>query len=536
MSRKQITIEDLILIFGEDFVPPEIDKKILMKHFEVGSNRVIGEKTIDKLKKVLITSIEAAKADQFKVRGGVINSPFERLKPQDISSTKESIKSPASLEEKPTEKKVVEDKYGLSSIKSGLVSKRLEKRTNGQNSLTKKTKAEEQTSSAKLDDSTLPSVEDLTVLSGGQMIRDEGDSIKPVKKEVAIREYQALDESRSIRWGKEFIRDREGKTQEINNPSYIFHSDLWQFEEAQEQYKENRCDILQHAVLDMLANNINVVMLENETEPFFVVEGFGLLKSKDSLKDKISIHEQIQLIVISSEAWQIALKKPEAMIRGIDRTNIDKSHSIDMTSVVPLANVRTKIVGLDNKFKIEFREPNPIMDKALHALQNHRKNVIWSCGAPTIANLREAVNSHKAFVDKPQNSLNMVVIGTNQTFHPIKIKFDASGNFTVEELFPGYCKKHSILSAAAIKDIFGCIPAIYDSSALGTPESEVVKIAESIHKRLGYSAIEAIFDLGYIIGNANDVVPLSKLDIILPLPHQEMQQKMEQKGFNFIFL
>ncbi len=531
---KRITIDDLVLIFGENFIPPEIDKKIVMKHFEVSSNRIIGEKTIDKLKKALLTSIEAAKAEQFKVRGGVINSPFDQLKPESITSMQQS---PTSLEKKPVEKEVVKkDKYGLSSIKSGLVSKRIEKRTNGQNDLTEKNRANEQNSTAKIDDSLLPSIEDLTILSGGQLVRKEGEAIQQVQKEVAIREYQAQEESRSVRWGQEFTKNREGKTQEINNPSYIFHSNLWQFEEAREQSKKSRCDILQHAVLDMLANNINVVMLENETEPFFVVEGYGLIKSKDSLKDKISIHEQIQLIVISSDAWQIALKKPEAMIRGIDRSNINRSHSIDMTSVIPLANVRTKIVELDNKFKIEFQEPNPIMDKTLLALQKHRKNVVWTCGASTITNLREAVNGHRAFIDRPHNSLNMVVIGTNQAFHPIKIKFDQSGNFSVEELLPGYCTKHSILSTAAIKDIFGCIPAIYDSSSLGTPESEVVKIAESVYKRLGYSAIETTFDLGYVLGNANDVAPISKLDIILPLPHQEMQEKMERKGFNFIFL
>ncbi|MHA1156056.1 MAG: hypothetical protein ACTSQK_08100 [Candidatus Heimdallarchaeota archaeon] len=530
MSKKRITIDDLILIFGENFVPPEIDKKILMKHFEVGSNRLIGEKTIDKLKKVLLASIEATRAEQFKVRGGVINSPFERLKPEDIKSTQ---RTPTLLKEEPEEKKVVEeDKYDLSSIKSGLVSKRIEKRANGQSGLAKETKSDEQTGSTKTDDSTLPSVEDLTVLSGGQMIRDEDDSIKPVLKEVAIREYQAQDEARSIRWGKEFTKDRVGKIQEINNPSYIFHSDLWQFEEAREEAKQHRCDILQHVVLDMVANSINVVMLENESEPFFVVEGYGLLESKDSLKAKVRIQEQIQLMIISSEAWQIALKKPEAMIRGGDSSSKRRAHSIDMTSVVPLANIRTKIVEIDNKFKLEFQNPDATMEQAFNVLQNHRKNIVWTCGLPAIKNLRKAVNGHRTLIENPQNSLNLVIVGAKQAFHPMKIKFDPSGSFTIEELFPGYCKKHSILSAAALKDIFGCIPAIFDSSTLGTPESEVAKIAESVHRRLGYSAIETSFDPGYILGSPSDIAPMSKLDIILPQSSQEMQQNMFKKGFN----
>ena len=527
---KRITIDDLVLIFGEKFFPPEIDEKILMKHFEVGSNRIIGEKTTEKLKKVLLAAIEAAKAEQFKVRGGVINSPFERLKPEAVASTRQS---PTSLKEKPIEKEITkEDKYGLSSIKSGLVSKRIEKRANGQNGLAKKSKVDEQTSKTKGDNSELPSVEDLTILSGGQMVREGDESIKLVQKEVAIREYQAQNESRSIRWGKEFTKDRVGKIQEINNPSYIFHSDLWQFEEAREKAPQHRCDILQHVVLDMLANNINVVMLENESEPFFVVEGYGLLESKDSLKDKVRIQEQIQLMIISSEAWQIALKKPEAMIRGGDSSSMKRTHSIDMTSVVPLANIRTKIVELDNKFKLEFQQPDGVVEQSFNALQNHRKNVVWTCGVPTIKNLRKAVNGHRALIENPQNSLNLVIVGAKQAFHPMKIKFDPSGNFTIEELYPGYCKKHSILSAAALKDIFGCIPAIYDSSTLGTPESEVVKIAESVYRRLGYSGIETLFEPGYQLGKPSDTVPISKLDIILPIASHEMQKQLFNKGFN----
>jgi len=527
---KRITLDDLTLIFGEDFIPSEIDKKILMKHFDIGSNRIIGEKTIDKLKKVLQDSIEAARIEQFKDRGGVLDSPLDRLKPKARVKPVE----PVSTVKPQAEPEVIEekDKYGLSSIKTGLVSKRLQERTSGK----KSPKTNKQNREIKDADSMLPSVEDLTILSGGQRSRETNDTTKLVQKEVAIREYQAIDESRSIRWGKEFVRNREGKSQEINNPGYIFHSDLWQFEEAREHSRMNRCDILQHVVLDMVANNINVVMLENETEPFFVVEGHGILKSKDSLKDKVSIHEQIQLIVISSEAWQIALKKPEAMIRGVSHTNKDRTHSIDMTSVVPLVNIRTRMVELDNEFRAEYLEPNPVMDKTLNVLQNHRKNVVWTCGSPTIANLREAVTNHRSLIDKPISELNMVIIGTNQAYHPVKIKFNGNGEISVEELFPGYCNKHSILSLRAIKDIFGCIPAIYDSSSASSPESEVAKIAEAVYKRLGYSAIETVFDLGYILGNVSDIVPISKLDIILPLPHQEMQEKMEGKGFNFIFI
>lgn len=529
---KRITFDDLVLIFGENFFPPEIDEEILMKHFEVGSNRIIGEKTIDKLKKVLITSIEAAKAEQFKVRGGVINSPLDRSKPEVTSSTSQSTYSPTLLNQEPQEEEVEEDKYGLSSIKSGLVSKRLEERTNGQKGLAKKSKVNEQTSTNNIDGFGLPSVEDLTVLSGGQMTREEDELIKPVQKEVAIREYQAQDESRSIRWGKEVIKDREGKIQEINNPSYIFHSDLCQFEEAREKAPQHRCDILQHVILDMLANNINVVMLENEAEPFFVVEGYGLLESKPSLKDKVQIQEPIQLMIISSEAWQIALKKPESMIRGGNGSSKERAHSIDMTSVVPLANIRTKTVELDNKFKIEYQHPDAIIEESLEVMLNHRKNVVWTCGVPAIKNLRKATNAHRSLIDKPHNSLNMVIVGAKQAFHPMKIKFDFSGNFTIKELFPGYCKKHSILSAKALKDVFDCIPAIYDSSTLGTPENEVVKIAESVYRRLGYSAIETLFDPGYILGSASDIVPISKLDLVLPLSIQNMQQKLIRKGFN----
>ena len=103
------------------------------------------------------------------------------------------------------------------------------------------------------------------------------DDSHDVQREIAIREYQVKDENRSIRWGKEIIKDREGLNQEINYPSYIFHSDLWQFEDLRDNKTNLQCDILKHTVLDMVANNINVVMLENELEPFFVVEGFGLL-------------------------------------------------------------------------------------------------------------------------------------------------------------------------------------------------------------------------------------------------------------------
>ncbi|NHK31374.1 MAG: hypothetical protein FK730_08490 [Asgard group archaeon] len=91
--KGRITLDDLILIFGEDFIPPEIDRKILMKHFEVGANRIIGEKTVDKVKQVLLTAIETARSEQFKNRGGVIESPAARLSSRAIVNS-EMLKDP----------------------------------------------------------------------------------------------------------------------------------------------------------------------------------------------------------------------------------------------------------------------------------------------------------------------------------------------------------------------------------------------------------------------------------------------------------
>ncbi len=76
---KRITLNDLSIMFGEDFIPPELDKKIVMKHFDVGANRIIGDRTIEKVKEVLLQAIEAAKAEQFRDKGGVISSPAARV-------------------------------------------------------------------------------------------------------------------------------------------------------------------------------------------------------------------------------------------------------------------------------------------------------------------------------------------------------------------------------------------------------------------------------------------------------------------------
>ncbi|MCK5184423.1 MAG: hypothetical protein KAQ95_08965, partial [Candidatus Heimdallarchaeota archaeon] len=64
-------------------------KKILMKHFDVGANRIIGAKTIDKVKEVLLTAIETTKAEQFREKGRVISSPAARYH-QHLAVSKES--------------------------------------------------------------------------------------------------------------------------------------------------------------------------------------------------------------------------------------------------------------------------------------------------------------------------------------------------------------------------------------------------------------------------------------------------------------
>ncbi len=539
MSKK-LTLADLIRIYGEKIIPSEIDRKIVMKHFEIAENRIIGEKSIEKIKAVLMKAIEAARAEQFKDKGGVINSPIEILAPKAVVHQNAFTAAQNEEELPPLEVPKItepqkEDKYGLSSIRKGLVTQRL----NGTKTIEKKKRETSPIQPKKgfdQDKSTiLPTVEDLTVLSGGSLSRENHeDGSHDVQREIAIREYQVKDENRSIRWGKEIIKDREGLDQEINYPSYIFHSDLWQFENLRDNKINLQCDILKHTVLDMVANNINVVMLENELEPFFVVEGFGLLHSKDSLKDKIQINELVQLVIISSDVWQIALKRPETMLKESRTTSSVTPHIIDMTSVIPLAEVRTKIIELDNQFKINFEKPDAVLNKTLRILQNHRKNVIWSCGAKTINLLKETIKRHRSFIENPTNEINIVVIGSQQAVHPVKVKFNKTGEVTFEELFPGYCKKHFVLSETAIKNIFGSIPAIFSSKDEGSSEGELTKIASSIYRRLGYSALEAYFDPGYIPGNPCDIIPISKIDIILPPVMDELEDKLTSKGIMFL--
>ncbi|MBN1329029.1 MAG: hypothetical protein JXA54_06105 [Candidatus Heimdallarchaeota archaeon] len=538
MSGK-LTLEDLIRIFGQGIFPKDVDTKLIMKNFDIGINRVIGKRSIEKIKEVLLNSIDTARREQYKNRGGVIDSPVSRL------SSSITVKN---VDIDDTSNK--EDKYDLSSIKSGIVSRRLqnnrpiEKQSDAKSGDLNKDHDKTINQEKKLDiilpkdnNSLLPSVEDLTILSGGNLARNDienGISSGHVQREVSIRSYKVSDESRSARWGKEAVKNRKGITQEINHPAYIFHSDLWQIEAARERITTNRCDILQHVTLDMVANNINVVMLDSETEPFFVVEGFGLLYSKDSLRDKVKINELIQLMIISCEAWQIALKRPEAMIKGQDVYGKDSFHTIDMTSVIPLAEIRGKIVDIDNEFKANYDTPDFLVKKVLHVLQNHRKNVIWTCGATVIPNLRETIKEHKNLIENPNNILNVVVVGTNTAYHPVKVKFSASGEISFEELFPSYCKKHSILNDSSLKNIFGSIPAIFDSHITETSGSDLYKIANAVYQRLGYSALENQFDPGFIRNNPNDIMPLSNLDIILPPLDSEMEDKLERKGFKII--
>ncbi len=540
LSQK-ITLEDLIRIFGEDIIPSEIDRKILMKHFDVGVNRIIGDKSIDKVKAVLLSAIEAAKKVQFKDRGGVISSPAARLAPK-ITAKVEGVQAEKEADTQQS------DRYGLNSIRKGFVSRRLEEKVSpfeedDSIGIERSEPMDKGTVSNKVGseiekDSMIPSVEDLTVLSGGQRKRIDLDSDNAnlaghVQREISIRDYKVQDEGRSVRWGKDKITDRKGELQEINHPSYIFHSDLWQIEVARSINAEHRCDILQHVVLDMVANNINVVMLEHEAEPFFVVEGHGLLYSKETLKDKVRIRELIQLMIISSDAWQIALRRPESMIKGKDAQGKEKTHAIDMTSVIPLADIRNKIIGLDNQFKASYHQPDQIIKKTLQELQKHRKNVIWTCGSKLIDNLRSAINEHRQLIENPNQTLNVVIVGTEQAFHPMKIKYKLSGEISFQELFPGYCKKHQILSDISLKNIFGSIPAIYDTHGIESWESEIPKIAHAVYQRLGFSAIENHFDLGYIKGNPSDMLPIGKMDIILPLIEDELQEKLEKKGFYF---
>jgi len=537
---KKITYDDLILIFGEDFIPKELDKKILMKHFEVGSNRIIGERTIEKIKQVLENAIEATKLEQFRDKGGVISSPVARLH----SNLSAKIDNEEKREDKEDYKpSVVEDKYGLNSIRKGLVKDRLtikrpkngsfieDKAEDKSNSPDEKANSIEDNSNSQL-----PSVDELTVLSGGQIKRNGDDSCGSgyVQREISIRNYLAQDENASIRWGKEEVIDRKGNHQEINNPAYIFHSDLWQFEEARTTSRMNRCDILQYVTLDMVANNINVVMLENEEEPFFIVEGHGLLYSKDTLKDKIQIREPIHLMVITCEAWQIALKRPEALIKG-QQFGKESGYNIDMTSVVPLADVQIKIAELDAKFKVSYADPTEVIKETIKQLEKHRKNIIWTCGAKVIDNLRQIMRENKTIVDNPNYELNMVIIGTKSVIHPIKIIYQPSGEVIFKELLPGYCSKHQILSESSIKNIFGSIPAIYDTEDTENWQNQISKITHAVHQRLGYSALENIFDPGYFKGSPSDTIPIGKIDIILPPETEKLQELFDNKGLIILY-
>ncbi|NHJ85343.1 MAG: hypothetical protein FK734_07760 [Asgard group archaeon] len=531
MSGK-LTLEDLIRIYGQAIFPKDVETKLIMKHFDILINRHIGKRSIDKIKEILLSAIDTARREQYKDRGGVIDSPISRL------SSSIAVKS-GTLEESSTK----EDKYGLGSIKSGIVSQRLQKSTEQsekklEEDINEKSDSEKIDNSALKDNgSLLPSVEDLTVLSGGNLVREDienGISSGHVQREVSIRSYKVNDEGRSARWGKETVKNRKGLPQEINHPAYIFHSDLWQIEAAREKIVANRCDILQHVILDMVANNINVVMLDSESEPFFVVEGHGLLYSKDTLRDRVKIHELIQLMIISCEAWQIALKRPESMIRGQDAYGKDSMHTIDMTSVIPLAEIRTKIVDIDNQFKANYDNPDFLARKVLHILQNHRKNVIWTCGASVISNLRETIKEHKNLIENPVNSLNVVIVGTNDAYHPIKVKISPKGDISFEELFPDYCKKHTTLTESSLKNIFGSIPAIFDSQDAEAFGNDLYNITNAVYQRLGYSALETQFDPGFIRKNPSDIMPLSNLDIILPPLDSEMEDKLLRKGFKFI--
>jgi len=532
MSQK-ITLEDLIRIFGEDFIPSELDKKILMKHFDIIVNRIIGKKTVEKIKEALILAIETAKTEQRRERGKVIESPVDRISP--TISIKPAVLTTTEVKRKePKGKKTEEeDRYGLKSIRKGLVTQRLkreETQTAKKESRETGERADQRKVLSKKEESMLPSVEDLTVLSGGRLSRKQGIEEQPhVQREIAIREYQVVDESRSPRWGKESIMNRHGEPQEINQPAYIFHSDLWQLENAREPNVEQQCGILSHVVLDMVANNINVVMLDDEPEPFFVVEGQGLLHSKDTLKARVKIHEIIHLMLISCEAWQIALKRPEALIKGRDISGHERMHQIDMTSVIPLADIRSKMSKLDSEFKKHYDQPNQVITKTFQTLLNHRKNIIWTCGAPIITNLRKAMSEHRKALQKDEYILNIVVVGTKTAIHPAQISYSLSGQLEIKELYPGYCQKHSILNITTLRNIFGSIPAIYDSQ--NTAEDDLPKIAHAVRQRIAYSAQENLFDPGYIKGIPSEVIPLSKLDIILPPKDSELEQKLERAGF-----
>ena len=527
MSKK-LTLEDLIRIFGDDFIPKELDKKLIMRNFEVAENRIIGKKTIEKIREILLAAIESTRVEQFKERGKVITSPVARLSP----------KLSAKMDTQSVEENITNDRYCLDSIEKGIVSNRLKEKDSPKKEIEKNSNEFEVNNSVaekKLHpkETVMPSIDDLTILSGGQLKRSEEENSylsSNVQREVTIRDKMIIKEIKNSRWGKEKILDIKSNFQEIDNPAYIFHSDLWQIEKARETNSENRCDILQHVIFDMVANNINVIMLENENQPFFIVEGFGLLYSKDTLKNKVKIHELIQLLVISYDAWQIALKKPETLIKGKDAFNYNNLHSIDMTSVIPLLAIQSKLVEFDNLFKINFKDPEKIVEEMLRELQNHHKNIIWTCGSSIIDNLTEAIKEHNSLTESNEFSLNMVVIGATQAYHPLKIKYDLSGKFSGEELLPGYCKKHRLIGDAVLKNIFEGIPVIYHTVEKESLEMTLPKIAHAIRQKLIYSALEVQFNPGYLKGNPNDTIPISKLDIILPPTVDKLREKLIIKG------
>jgi hypothetical protein len=550
MTNEYLSLDELKRIIGEDYIPSDVDTTIFMKHFNVAIHRVIGEKTIDKIKRTVDRAIEATRLEQSKNLGRVLESPLQRGN----AIAKKDIEKPKlkKIEQKSPEKKQVqkEDKYGLSSIKKGFVSKRLEERSGRKvTEISEPIKIEEPKEApskreiqVEVNESfdlpsletdieseiLLPSIESLKSLSGESLKREEMDEAF-VSREVAIREYQHKTEMRSARWGKTKVKDFSGKEQEINNPSYIFHSDIWQLEKARESIPEKQCGIMKHVFLDMVANSINVAMLPNEDEPFFVVEGYGLLQSKETLKDNIAINKLIQLLVISCEAWEIALKRPESMIKGRGAYGGNELHSIDMTSVIPLEKIRQKFIEIDNDFQANYEHPKTIIQNALSALQKHRKNIIYACGNASLEYLKDAIKQHKKMIRNPTNQLNILVIGTKRAYHPIKISYEKD-NFHIEELLPDYCSRHQMLSEEAIITILGSLPIIYGSE--GTKQSHsanITKIISSVNKRIAFSASELVFDPGYIKGQKQEIFPLSKMDIIIPPNTDEIKQKLKRK-------
>ncbi|MEA2070946.1 MAG: hypothetical protein U9O98_06610 [Asgard group archaeon] len=533
MSTK-FTLNDLIRIFGEEGIPEDIDRQILIRHFNIGANRLIGEKTIKKLRLVLNRSIEAARAEQNKHRGEVLASPIHQLK-KDSSKPKTPSKSSNELSSTPQKEPETvsqEDKYGLTSIQKGIVSQRLHERTQQKDSKPKSDERKKHGASKNLlsESSNLPSVEELSVLAGEALVREDNGEHAEVQREIAIRDYKVETESQSPRWDKTEI-SQQGPTHEITHPSYIFHSDLWQLEEARSAPPSDRCEILQHVILDMVANSINVVMLDKESEPFFVVEGYGILHSKDTLKEKIRIYELIQLLVISCDAWEIALKEPESLLKGKKVFSEKQFHNIDMTSVIPLSKIRRQTIEFDNRFRSEFNEATPLVNDFKNALLKHRKDILWNCGESSIRYLRKAVHENKMMLENSNNELHMVVIGTDKAIHPINITMESSEDLSFAELLPNYCNKHSILDETSLRSVFGSIPAVFSSDTLHDPGHNLIQITQAVQKRLLNSVQELVFNPQYKIGNPCDIFPISNLSIVLPPEPRKLQNIFENKGF-----